>query len=68
MFKIQVLITSIVRIAYLKTQPQALDDTSLIKAKPLELCLPCPLVLKVAASLYSKNETIEVTYFTLLPT
>ena len=44
-----------------KTLPQALDDTSLIKAKPLELCLPCPLVLKVAASFYGKIETIAVT-------
>ena len=61
MFKIQAPIKSIVRIVYLKTLPQALDDTSLIKAKPLELCLPCPLVLKVAASFYGKIETITVT-------
>ena len=41
MFKTQTLIKSIIKIVYLKTLPQALDNTSLIKAKPLELCLPC---------------------------
>ena len=61
MFKIQAPIKSIVRIVYLKILSQALNDTSLIKAKPLELCLPCPLVLKVAANFYGKIETIAVT-------
>ena len=46
MFKIQAFIKSIVGIVYLKTLPHALDDTSVIKAKPLELYLSCPLVLK----------------------
>ena len=31
---------------YLKTLPLALNSTFLIKAKLLEMCLPCPLVLK----------------------
>ena len=67
MFKIQALIKSIVRIVYLKTRPQALDSTSFIKLKPLELCLPCPLVLKVAASFYGKIETIAARAVTLPP-
>ena len=44
-----------------KTLPQALNDASLIKAKPLELCLPCLLVLKVVANFCDKIETIAVT-------
>ena len=67
MFKIQALIKSIVRIVYLKTRPQALDNISLMKAKPLELYLPCPLVLKVAASFCGKIETISVRAVTLPP-
>ena len=67
MFKIQALIKSIVGIVYLKTRSQALDNTTLIKTKPLELCLPCPLVLKVAASYYGKIEAIAVRAVTLPP-
>ena len=67
MFKIQALIKSIVGIVYLKTRSQALDNTSLIKTKPLELCSPRPLVLKVAASFYGKIETIAVRAVTLPP-
>ena len=37
MFKTETLTKSIVRIVYLKTLPQAINDTSLIKGKPLEL-------------------------------
>ena len=44
-----------------KTLPQALDNTSRTKAKPLELCLPCPLVLKVAVRFYGKIKTIAIT-------
>ena len=49
-FKLQTLIKFIGEILYLKTLTQALDSTSLIKAKPLEMCLPCLLVQKVGAS------------------
>ena len=63
MFKIQTVIKSIIRIAYLKTFPQALDNTAFIKLKPLVMCLPCPLVLKVVASFYDK---IEIITFNLL--
>ena len=35
---------------YLQSLPQALNNTSFIKVKPLELYLPSPLLLKVAAS------------------
>ena len=34
---------------------------SYIKAKPLEISLPCPLVLKVVASSYGKIEAITIT-------
>ena len=34
---------------------------SLINMKPLELCLPCLLVLKVAVSFYGKIEASAVT-------
>ena len=51
MVKIQVLKNpSLESYVYLKSLPQAVDDTSLIKLKPLEVCLPCSLVLKVVAS------------------
>ena len=38
----------------LKALPETLNNTSLIKAKPLELCVPCLLVLKVAVSFYGE--------------
>ena len=60
MFKIQTLIKSIIRILFLKTLPHVLDSTSLIKAKPLEMCLPCPLVQTVVASFYGEIEIIAV--------
>ena len=46
----------------LKALPQGLDSTVLIKAKPLETCLPCPLMQKVAASLYSEIKITLVCY------
>ena len=52
MFKIQIPIKSIVRILYLKALAEALDSTSVIKAKRLEVCIPCLLVQKVMASFY----------------
>ena len=58
MFKIQALIKSIIRVVYLKTLQQSLE------IKPLELCLPSPLVLKVVTSFYGKIKTIAIT---LLP-
>ena len=54
-------VKSFIRIVYLKTLPQTLDNTSLIKVKPLDLCLPCSLVLKVAASFCGKIEATAVT-------
>ena len=45
----------------LKTLPQALDSTSLIKVKPLEMCLLCSLVLKsIVASFYGEIEIVAV--------
>ena len=62
-FKIQTLIKSIARIVCLNALPQALDNRSLIKMKPLEMCLPCLLVLKVAVGFYGEIETIAVTIY-----
>ena len=45
---------------YLKTLPQALDNTSLTKAKPLGICLPCPLMQKLAAGFYGEIEIIAI--------
>ena len=60
MFKIQ---KSIIRILYLKTLSQVLDSTSLIKAKPLEMCSPCPLVHKVVTSFLVKLKSLPSVYF-----
>ena len=60
MFKIQTLIKSIVRNLYLKTLLQALNSTSLIKAKPLEICLPCLLMQKVATSFYGIDSLYSI--------
>ena len=56
-------ITNIVRIVYLKTFPQALDNTSLIKVKPLEMYLACQLVNEMEVSFCDK---IEIIIFTQL--
>ena len=45
---------------FLKFLPQALDNTSLIKAKPLGICLPCLLMQKVAVSFYGEIEIIAI--------
>ena len=57
---IQTLIKSIIRILYLKTLPQALHNTSLTKAKPLGICLPCLLMQKVAVGFYGEIEIFAV--------
>ena len=49
-----------IKILYLKTLPQALDNTSLTKAKPLGICLPCLLMQKVAAGFCDEIEIIAV--------
>ena len=58
----------ITQIAYecslkLRTLTQAFDNTSLIKVKPLKLCLPWPLMLKVVASFCGKIKAIAFTLF-----
>ena len=58
MFKIQGVIKSI--IIYLKASLGALDNTFLIKVKPLEMCLSFPFVLIVTMSFYGKIENIAV--------
>ena len=60
MFKTHTLIKSIITIVYLKTLPQALNNTYLIKVKPLEMCLPCLLVLKVVVNFCGEIEIIAV--------
>ena len=42
----------------LKTLSKVLNNASLIKIKPLEVCLPLPLVLKVSANFYGEIEII----------
>ena len=60
MFKIQRFMKSISNL-YLKTFAQALNSTSLIKVKAVEMCcLPCPLVQEVVTSFYGEIETIAV--------
>ena len=60
MLEIQRLIKSVVRILCLKTLPQALHSTYLIKVKPLEICLPCLLVQKVVASFHGEIENSAI--------
>ena len=54
---------SIVRIFCLKALPQALNGTSFIKPKPLEMYLPCSLVQKVMGSFYSEIKSLPSVYF-----
>ena len=42
---------------------KVLNNASIIKIKPLEVCLPLPLVLKVSANFYAE---IEIIVFSLL--
>ena len=63
MLKIQTLIKPIIESLYLKPLPQALNSTSLIMVKLLEMCLLCPLVQKIAMSFCDE---IEITSISLL--
>ena len=43
-----------------KILPQALDNTSLIRAKAFKMCLPCLLVQKMVVNFYGEIEITAV--------